>query len=97
MKLVAGEYVPIAVQRPHVRPHVRDRLCAIHQNPGAGAVSYLNLPIRRCNGSQRVRHLRKRYQPGLQAEQLAILLQDYLPGIVHRSDTQPRAFFVLLN
>ena len=89
--LVAGEHEEVGVERLHVDAHVRDRLRAVHQRPGAHRMRGLDDLVHRHDGAERVRNLRDRDQLGAVVEQLSVFIQQDLAAVVHRDHAELRA------
>ena len=86
--LVAGEDEEVAVERLHVDRHVRDRLRAVDDDDGAVAMRDGDHLRDRRDRAERVRHLGERDEARPRREQLLVLLEDDLPGVVDRRDPQ---------
>ena len=90
-KLVARERVEVAVEILHVDLHVWYRLRAVDQNRHAARVRKRDHPLDRIDGAQRVRNVRHADEPGVSVEQLLVLVDQQLAGVVDRHHANPGA------
>jgi len=91
--LVTGKYEPVAIQRLHVSPQMRDRLRTIQQDPGAGSMGHVDDLSGRRDGAERVRNLSERHQLGTRVQQFGVFIELQLAVIIDRNHAQSRSLF----
>ena len=91
IQLVAREGVEIAVERAHIDLEVGRRLGAVDEHRSALGVGKIDDALHRIDGSQRVRQMRHRDEPGARTEQALQLARHQLAVVVDRRDPQHRA------
>ncbi len=91
--LVSGEDVEVAANRLHIHAHVRNCLRASDQHACAVTMRGLNHLLHRQDRAQRVGDMSDRDQPRFWSQQLLVLIEQHLAGVVHRSNAQACTLF----
>src|SRR5690606_35594092 len=87
-QLVRGEYIEVAVQRPHIRLQMRHRLGTVEQREGALRTRRPNQVRHRVDGAEYVGYMGQGQNPGARVELCVKTVQIQLAGIVDGDHAQ---------